>query len=42
MRILDEQYLNTPFYGLKRLLPLLVGLGYKIMLSENKCFVEKF
>jgi len=34
MRILDEQYLNTPFYGLKRLLPLLVGLGYKINIKR--------
>jgi putative transposase len=28
MRTLDEQYLKTPFYGVERLLPLLVGLGY--------------
>jgi putative transposase len=34
MRILDEQYLNTPFYGLKLLLPLLVGLGYKINIKR--------
>lgn len=30
MRVLDEQYLKTPFYGVERLLPLLVGLGYSI------------
>lgn len=30
MRWLDEQYLNTPFYGVERLLVLLVVLGYKI------------
>lgn len=30
MRWLDEQYLNTPFFGLERLLVLLVVLGYKI------------
>ncbi len=30
MRLMDEQYLATPFYGVERLLPLLVGLGYKI------------
>lgn len=30
MRQLDEQYLKTPFYGVERLLPLLVGLGYRI------------
>ena len=30
MRLLDEQYLKTPFYGVERLLPLLVGMGYRI------------
>jgi putative transposase len=30
MRVLDEQYLKTPFYGVERLLPLLVGLGYRV------------
>jgi putative transposase len=30
MRILDEQYLSTPFYGVERLLVLLVALGYRI------------
>ncbi len=30
MRTLDEQYLKTPFYGVERLLPLLVGLGYRV------------
>ncbi len=39
MRWLDEQYLNTPFYGVERLLVLLVLLGYKInrkrLLSTN-------
>lgn len=30
MRWMDEQYLNTPFYGVERLLVLLVALGYKI------------
>jgi len=30
MRLMDEQYLKTPFYGVKRLLVLLVVLGYKI------------
>ncbi|NTS43579.1 IS3 family transposase [Flavisolibacter sp. BT320] len=30
MRTLDEQYLKTPFYGVERLLPLLVALGYRI------------
>ncbi len=30
MRQLDEQYLNTPFYGVERLLVILVALGYKI------------
>ena len=27
MRFLDEQYLKTPFYGIERLLPLLVAQG---------------
>lgn len=30
MRWLDQQYLDTPFYGLERLLPLLQLLGYHI------------
>jgi putative transposase len=30
MRVLDEQYLSTPFYGVERLLVLLVALGYRI------------
>ena len=30
MRLLDEQYFNTPFYGVERLLVLLVVMGYKI------------
>lgn len=30
MRKLDEQYFHTPFYGVKRLLVLMVGLGYRI------------
>lgn len=30
MRILDEQYLETPFYGVERLLVLLIGLGYRV------------
>ena len=30
MRWLDEQYLSTPFFGVERLLVLLVLLGYKI------------
>lgn len=30
MRWMDEQYLDTPFYGVERLLVLLVCLGYKI------------
>src|SRR5690606_34870722 len=30
MRWMDEQYLATPFYGVERLLVLLVCLGYKI------------
>lgn len=30
MRTMDEQYLETPFYGVERLLVLLTGLGYKI------------
>lgn len=30
MRLMDEQYLTTPFYGTERLLVLLVCLGYKI------------
>ena len=30
MRFLDEQYFETPFYGVERLLPLLVALGYRI------------
>ena|ERR1017187_1540780 len=30
MRIMDEQYFKTPFYGTERLLVLLVVLGYKI------------
>jgi putative transposase len=30
LRTLDEPYLKTPFYGVERLLPLLVGLGYPI------------
>ena len=30
MRLLDEQYLRTPFYGVERLLVLLVVMGYRI------------
>jgi len=30
MRILDEQYFETPFYGVERLLPLLAAMGYRI------------
>ena len=30
MRYLDEQYLDTPFYGVKKLLASLVLMGYKI------------
>lgn len=30
MRILDEQYLETPFYGVERLFVLLFGLGYRV------------
>lgn len=30
MRLMDEQYLKTPFYGVERLLVLFVALGYKI------------
>lgn len=30
MRILDEQYLSTPFYGVERLLVLLIAMGYRI------------
>lgn len=30
MRTLDEQYLKKPFYGVERLLALLISLGYKI------------
>lgn len=30
MRVLDEQYLSTPFFGNKRLLVALISLGYRI------------
>lgn len=30
LRLLDEQYFKTPFYGVLRLTALLVGLGYKV------------
>ncbi len=30
MRLMDEQYFKTPFYGVERLLVLFVALGYKI------------
>ena len=30
MRLLDEQYFETPFYGVERLLALLVLMGYRI------------
>jgi putative transposase len=30
MRMMDEQYLETPFYGVERLLVLLTALGYNI------------
>jgi len=30
MRMLDEQYLKTPFYGVERLLVLLIVMGYTI------------
>jgi putative transposase len=30
MRTLDEQYMETPFFGTKRLLVMLIGLGYGI------------
>lgn len=30
MRLMDEQYLKTPFYGVERLLVLFVAMGYRI------------
>jgi putative transposase len=30
MRVLDEQYFKTPYYGVERLLVLLIVMGYKI------------
>ena len=30
MRLIDEQYLKTPFYGSRRMCTFLCGLGYKI------------
>jgi len=30
LRLLDEQYFKTPFYGVLRLKALLIGLGYKV------------
>lgn len=30
MRFLDEQYMSTPFYGVERLLVLLIVMGYRI------------
>jgi putative transposase len=30
MRLLDEQYLKTPFYGVERLLVLLVAMGHRL------------
>ncbi|MBR8706907.1 hypothetical protein [Bacteroides pyogenes] len=30
LRLPDEQYFKTPFYGVLRLTALLVGLGYKV------------
>jgi putative transposase len=30
MRWMDEQYLNTPFYGVERLQVLILVMGYKI------------
>ncbi len=30
LRLMDEQYLKTPFYGVERLLVLFVVMGYKI------------
>jgi putative transposase len=34
MRVLDEQYLNTPFYGNKRLLFILICHGYRINIKR--------
>jgi hypothetical protein len=36
MRVLDEQYFKTPFYGLERLLVLFILKGYKITLLSDK------
>lgn len=30
MRLMDEQYMKTPFYGVERLLVLFVVIGYKL------------
>ena len=30
MRVMDEQYMRTPFYGVERILVMLIALGYKI------------
>lgn len=30
LRLLDEQYFKTPFYGVLRLTAVLVGFGYKV------------
>ncbi|MBE7171947.1 MAG: hypothetical protein INR73_15270 [Williamsia sp.] len=30
LRVLDEQYLKTPFFGVEKLLVTLIAMGYKI------------
>ena len=34
MRWLDEQYFDTPFYGVLRLQVLLVGIGYQVNIKR--------
>lgn len=41
MRLLDEQYLNTPFYGAKRLMQELLAKGYSLSIGRLRRLMKK-
>ena len=40
MRMMDEQYLETPFYGVERLLVLLTALAYNINMKRVRSLMK--
>jgi putative transposase len=40
MRLMDEQYLHTPFYGIRRMKHWLWGQGYKVNYKRVRCLME--